>query len=65
MLGDPLDPKTQQGPLCNPTQLSRVLRYLEIGKKECELVLLQSVMDSNSQRKGTLVTGGHQIGDSG
>eukprot|EP00039_Didymoeca_costata_P006732 m.92891 g.92891 ORF g.92891 m.92891 type:complete len:491 (-) comp13369_c0_seq1:109-1581(-) len=48
VIGDPLDPKTQQGPLCNPTQLSRVLRYLEIGKKEC-----------------TLVTGGHQIGDSG
>ncbi len=32
--GDPLDPKTRFGPLCNAEQLDKVLSYIESGKQE-------------------------------
>ena len=32
--GDPLDPKTRLGPVSSKSQLDRVLRYVEIAKKE-------------------------------
>ena len=37
VVGDPLEPSTQQGPLCNPTQLGRVLEHIERAKAECRL----------------------------
>jgi aldehyde dehydrogenase (NAD+) len=36
--GDPLDDNTQAGPLADKTQFKRVMEYLEIGKKDGELV---------------------------
>jgi aldehyde dehydrogenase (NAD+) len=33
-LGDPLDPKTQVGPLVNQAQLDRVTRYIQIGRDD-------------------------------
>lgn len=33
-LGDPLDPKTKMGPLVSKQQYDKVMKYLEIGKKE-------------------------------
>jgi aldehyde dehydrogenase (NAD+) len=33
-LGNPLDPTTQQGPQVDETQMNKILRYIEIGKKE-------------------------------
>jgi betaine-aldehyde dehydrogenase len=34
IIGDPLDPETQMGPLINRAQLDKVLGYIEIGKSE-------------------------------
>lgn len=34
IIGDPLDPETQMGPLINKAQLDKVLGYIEIGKGE-------------------------------
>lgn len=36
--GDPLAAATQQGPQCNEAQYERIMRYIEIGKGEAELV---------------------------
>lgn len=33
-LGDPLDPKTKMGPLVSKQQYEKVMKYLEIGRKE-------------------------------
>ena len=33
-LGDPLDPKTEQGPLVSKDQYDRVMSYIEKGVKE-------------------------------
>lgn len=38
MFGDPSDQNTQVGPLADKAQFKRVMEYLEIGKKEGELV---------------------------
>jgi acyl-CoA reductase-like NAD-dependent aldehyde dehydrogenase len=38
--GNPLDPKTRLGALVSRTQMDRVLRYLQIGKKEGALPVL-------------------------
>jgi acyl-CoA reductase-like NAD-dependent aldehyde dehydrogenase len=38
VLGDPRDPATTMGPLINPDQLARVLRYIEIGRAEGTIV---------------------------
>jgi betaine-aldehyde dehydrogenase len=34
IIGDPLDPETQMGPLINKAQLDKVMGYIEIGKSE-------------------------------
>ena len=34
VIGDPLDPETQMGPLINRAQYDKVLSYIEIGKQE-------------------------------
>ncbi len=39
-VGDPLDPKTRFGPLCNADQYEKVLSYIETGKKEGAKVVL-------------------------
>lgn len=36
--GSPLDPKTFVGPLADGQQFDRVMSYLEIGKREAELI---------------------------
>jgi aldehyde dehydrogenase (NAD+) len=33
-LGDPLDPETEQGPQVDKDQFNKILRYIDIGKKE-------------------------------
>lgn len=38
MIGDPSDPNTQVGPIADKAQFKRVMEYLEIGKKDGELV---------------------------
>ena len=38
VLGDPFEPGTQMGPLISREQYDKVVHYLEIGKKEAELV---------------------------
>jgi aldehyde dehydrogenase (NAD+) len=38
VLGDPLDPATTMGPIISGAQLDRVVGYLEIGKKEADLL---------------------------
>lgn len=48
-VGDPTDPTTDLGPLCNPAQLKRVLGYIETGKEE----------------GARLVCGGEQVGTEG
>lgn len=37
-LGDPTEARTEMGPVNSREQLEKVLRYIEIGKKEAELV---------------------------
>lgn len=34
MVGDPFDPKTEQGPQVDHSQMENILRYIEIGIKE-------------------------------
>ncbi|WP_394155031.1 aldehyde dehydrogenase family protein [Loktanella salsilacus] len=36
--GDPLAADTNQGPQCNTAQFDRIMRYIDIGKSEAELV---------------------------
>jgi len=48
-IGDPLDPKTEQGPQVSKEQLDKILGYCELGQKE----------------GATLMTGGHRHGDKG
>jgi len=38
-LGDPLDPKTQIGPLVSKVQMEKVLAYMEIGKAEASCLI--------------------------
>ncbi len=49
-LGDPFDPNTRQGAQVSKEQLDKVLRYIDIGKRE---------------DKATCVAGGSQHGDTG
>jgi aldehyde dehydrogenase (NAD+) len=48
-LGDPLDPKTEQGPQVSQEQLDKILGYVELGQKQ----------------GATLMTGGQRFGKNG
>jgi aldehyde dehydrogenase (NAD+) len=48
-VGDPFDPKTEQGPQVDDVQFEKVMSYIESGKKE----------------GARLVTGGNRVGDRG
>lgn len=48
-MGDPFDPKTEQGPQVDHNQMENVLRYIELGIKE----------------GARLVAGGNRHGDRG
>src|SRR5947199_783511 len=48
-IGDPLDPKTEQGPQVSREQLDKILGYIDLGQKQ----------------GATLLTGGHRFGDKG
>ncbi|KAI4347140.1 hypothetical protein L6164_007982 [Bauhinia variegata] len=49
VVGDPFDPKVQQGPQCDKKQFEKILSYIEHGKRQ----------------GATLLTGGKPIGDKG
>ncbi|KAK7398937.1 hypothetical protein VNO78_10111 [Psophocarpus tetragonolobus] len=49
IVGDPFDPKSQQGPQADKKQLENVLSYIEQGKRE----------------GATLLTGGNRVGNKG
>ncbi|XP_020221618.1 aldehyde dehydrogenase family 2 member C4 [Cajanus cajan] len=49
VVGDPFDPKSQQGPQADKNQLEQILSYIEHGKKE----------------GATLLTGGNKVGNKG
>lgn len=36
-VGNPMDPKTQMGPMISGNHLNRVLEYVDIGKKEVRI----------------------------
>ncbi len=48
-VGDPLDPKTHQGPQVSEEQLDKIMHYVKLGEKE----------------GATLVTGGERVGSKG
>jgi aldehyde dehydrogenase (NAD+) len=48
-IGDPLDPKTEQGPQVSQEQLDKILHYVKLGEKE----------------GATLMTGGERVGSKG
>src|SRR6516162_10465421 len=48
-IGDPLDPKTEQGPQVSQEQMDKILGYCQLGQKQ----------------GATLMTGGHRFGDKG
>jgi aldehyde dehydrogenase (NAD+) len=48
-VGDPLDPKTEQGPQVSQEQLDKILHYVELGEKQ----------------GATLLTGGERVGSKG
>jgi aldehyde dehydrogenase (NAD+) len=49
VVGDPLDPKTQQGPQVSQEQLDKILHYVKLGEKQ----------------GATLLTGGERVGSRG
>ncbi|MED6114336.1 Aldehyde dehydrogenase 2 member C4 [Stylosanthes scabra] len=49
VVGDPFDPKSQQGPQVDKNQFEKILSYIEIGKQE----------------GATLLTGGKRVGNKG
>jgi aldehyde dehydrogenase (NAD+) len=48
-VGDPTDPKTEQGPQVSQEQLDKILHYVDLGEKE----------------GATLLTGGERVGEKG
>jgi len=48
-IGDPLDPKTEQGPQVSQEQLEKILHYIDLGQKQ----------------GAKLLTGGERVGDRG
>ncbi|KAI3974007.1 hypothetical protein MKX01_030583 [Papaver californicum] len=49
VVGDPFDPRSQQGPQVDKNQFNKILSYIEQGKKE----------------RATLLTGGKAVGEKG
>jgi aldehyde dehydrogenase (NAD+) len=49
VVGDPLDPKTEQGPQVSKEQLDKILHYVKLGEKQ----------------GATLLTGGERVGSKG
>jgi aldehyde dehydrogenase (NAD+) len=49
VVGDPLDPKTEQGPQVSQEQLDKILHYVKLGEKQ----------------GATLMTGGERVGSKG
>ena len=49
VVGDPLDPNTQQGPQVSQEQMDKILGYVDLGQKQ----------------GAKLVTGGHRVGKAG
>jgi aldehyde dehydrogenase (NAD+) len=49
IIGDPLNPKTQQGPQVSQEQLEKILHYVQVGEKE----------------GARLITGGERVGKNG
>ncbi len=49
LIGDPLDPKTEQGPQVSQEQLDKILHYVQLGEKE----------------GARLITGGERVGTDG
>ncbi len=54
-LGDPLDPKTNMGPIVSDAQLARVLGYIDQGKQTATLVLGGGRADDAALAKGLYV----------
>lgn len=55
-LGDPLDPKTEVGPLACRAQLHKVLEYIDIGKSEGARLLAGGYRDeASANRRGFFV----------
>jgi acyl-CoA reductase-like NAD-dependent aldehyde dehydrogenase len=55
-LGDPLDPKTNMGPVVSDAQLARVLGYIDQGKQAATLVLGGGRADDAALAKGLYVS---------
>jgi acyl-CoA reductase-like NAD-dependent aldehyde dehydrogenase len=55
VVGDPLDPKTRFGPLCNADQHQKVLAYIESGKAEGAKVVLGGERANIGSGKGYFV----------
>ena len=49
VVGDPLDPKTEQGPQVSQEQLDKILHYVDLGEKQ----------------GARLITGGERVGENG
>ena len=54
-VGDPLDPKTRFGPLCNADQFQKVLSYIQTGKEEGAKVVLGGDRANFGNGKGFFV----------
>jgi aldehyde dehydrogenase (NAD+) len=56
ILGDPFDPKTQQGPQAHETHYKKILSYIEIGKQEGAKLLAGGTRDPKPENaKGFFV----------
>ena len=53
VIGDPLDPATQIGPMVSADQRDKVLRYIEIGKKEGAVLALGGGVPPGAAYEGT------------
>lgn len=50
--GDPFDLSSDQGPQCNAMQYEKILRYIDIGRQEAELVAGGTVDEEGSNQQG-------------
>lgn len=53
--GDPFSSTSHQGAQCNKTQFEKILNYIEIGKKEAELVAGGKVDTTGKNQKGFFI----------